>query len=1089
MGIDSCIDAYIKLSKDIFTPRKRNKILGKNLLKITGQAAYSHNALEDAIKHVIRQSGIDENAPLLESAPKCKMFVCASLSNTQTICLRNYRSSLEDNISCTIWEAARATSAAPTFFDPITLSNGLTFRDGALRGNNPIYELIREADCEASGVRIRAIASIGTGLPRTIAISNHLTSIAKACARIATDTENTANRFYQSFCLPGCKYEDCYFRFNVEQGMQGIGLHEWQKVDIMTSSTLSYMQEVSVATKLAQCASKLLGKTATVEPTIPIHADIRSKSRRPSQYSSTPLSPSKNRGDGQNYYIDHDLQPRPIGSVGSSSQSAEPPQRALIRQRRPRSEPELHHQFFQLDRIGKKPVPYFVHRKEISQIGKWFEESSTSKTSRTVVLAGLGGSGKTQIMLRYAWLSRNKYGVVLWFDGKSFDSLNESFRLAASQLGLRIPAHETPSPNARSLSKSTDFDGDLELIKRELRRRRQSWLLLFDQVDDLAVIDRLREFIPSDPNGRILVCSRRQEARSLVRKQAIFVKGMPVDGARQLLLYHANIEEPTEEDLYYAEKVVMRLECIALAVDLAGRFASSLGSLKEYLVLYESEEANIRDQIRVMSMGTTHPIASGYENSIIAAWRISIQAIPPDTASFLYLLCFLDRSNLSMDMFRRACSAKAAWKGTMNDSKEILLPEDNRVPSWLLQLFCDENGNWSGVKFYSEVQKLSSFFFLQKEVLGGVWLHATGAVDSSSLTSTGSSIVLLNLPQPVYDLGRYYLDRNQRREFSYSAFAILVHSFRNSLGDRTLVGQPREEQRHTLLRAGRGGVVATPAHLQRWLEEGYNHLLVFKDDIKPSERFTSSLFTQTRYPRWHIMELILFSTIFWPEIMTDYDATVLRPSGDLPPGGIASPWKTIVEIAQNVMYLPKTVQWGPRTSGTWNAQGQFERKGNVFKDTWTDKDAERVTNVPEVLDAFENMDRNFERKWTIRQTYYFEILASSSIYQRLGFLRQPMHRISALAEATLLQNRTAIPATILDHIERHVIESFGDVETTIAPSTVFQTWLRSPLGLEFSRRCELPPPNRSNDKERRPGDVGVVDIDLDYVELDPLKDF
>ena len=66
-------------------------------------------------------------------------------------------------MDCTIWEAGRATSAAPTFFDPITFSNGGTFRDGALRDNNPIYELMHEVEAEASGLEIASIISIGTG--------------------------------------------------------------------------------------------------------------------------------------------------------------------------------------------------------------------------------------------------------------------------------------------------------------------------------------------------------------------------------------------------------------------------------------------------------------------------------------------------------------------------------------------------------------------------------------------------------------------------------------------------------------------------------------------------------------------------------------------------------------------------------------------------------------------------------------------------------------------------------------------------------------------------------------------------------------
>lgn len=43
-----------------------------------------------------------------------------------------------------IWEAARATSAAPSFFGPIKIE-GRKFGDGALNANNPVRQVWWEA--------------------------------------------------------------------------------------------------------------------------------------------------------------------------------------------------------------------------------------------------------------------------------------------------------------------------------------------------------------------------------------------------------------------------------------------------------------------------------------------------------------------------------------------------------------------------------------------------------------------------------------------------------------------------------------------------------------------------------------------------------------------------------------------------------------------------------------------------------------------------------------------------------------------------------------------------------------------------------
>ena len=58
---------------------------------------------------------------------------------------RTYSSQYEEPIveDCTIWQAARATTAAPTFFKPVTIGNQ-TFIDGGMAHNNPTSLALRE---------------------------------------------------------------------------------------------------------------------------------------------------------------------------------------------------------------------------------------------------------------------------------------------------------------------------------------------------------------------------------------------------------------------------------------------------------------------------------------------------------------------------------------------------------------------------------------------------------------------------------------------------------------------------------------------------------------------------------------------------------------------------------------------------------------------------------------------------------------------------------------------------------------------------------------------------------------------------------
>lgn len=182
--------------------------------------------------------------------------------NSSTRRLRSYPSSLEEPINCTIWEAARATSAAPTFFDPITFSDGSTFRDGALRDNNPIFQLINEVTAEYPGCEISTIVSLGTGVSSTIVLGKDLISVAEACVKIATDAESQDEAFTETYTGPQGKFRDQYFRFNVDRGLQEVGLEEWDKVDMMQANTMSYLGRAGQRERLTGCASSLRGPHA-----------------------------------------------------------------------------------------------------------------------------------------------------------------------------------------------------------------------------------------------------------------------------------------------------------------------------------------------------------------------------------------------------------------------------------------------------------------------------------------------------------------------------------------------------------------------------------------------------------------------------------------------------------------------------------------------------------------------------------------------------------------------------------------------------------------------------------------------------------
>lgn len=172
----------------------------------------------------------------------------------QTQLFRSYSVPGYSYTTCEIWEAARATSAAPVIFKPISISGPgegtKEFIDAGLRCNNPTREMLEEASLIfGSKRRIGCIVSIGTGHPGAIGLSKPgalqsivPTDLIAILEKIATDTESTAMAMSRRFET----VDNVYFRFNVMHGAGQISFEEWKRMGEVVTHTKAYLQDPSV---------------------------------------------------------------------------------------------------------------------------------------------------------------------------------------------------------------------------------------------------------------------------------------------------------------------------------------------------------------------------------------------------------------------------------------------------------------------------------------------------------------------------------------------------------------------------------------------------------------------------------------------------------------------------------------------------------------------------------------------------------------------------------------------------------------------------------------------------------------------------
>ncbi|OAQ99127.1 hypothetical protein LLEC1_03559 [Akanthomyces lecanii] len=238
MGVEECIQEYAKLGEIVFSDRHGPP----------SEAMFDATKFEEAIKSVIRKKlgKESENAPLMNPLGEDCCKTTANLFH-------------ESRSSVAIWQAARATSAAPTFFKPLQLSlpYSTSWIDAGMKYNNPSKALRAEAGKIwgneygqlSFNQDISIFLSLGTGfasIARLEATTLHQRisrkfqvplAAVEVMKNIVSDTEST------HVDLANELDHHIYHRFNVAQGLQNVQLFEHEKIEAIKIDTTNYLAQ------------------------------------------------------------------------------------------------------------------------------------------------------------------------------------------------------------------------------------------------------------------------------------------------------------------------------------------------------------------------------------------------------------------------------------------------------------------------------------------------------------------------------------------------------------------------------------------------------------------------------------------------------------------------------------------------------------------------------------------------------------------------------------------------------------------------------------------------------------------------------
>ncbi|XP_054475850.1 calcium-independent phospholipase A2-gamma-like [Anoplopoma fimbria] len=241
--LNECDDLYRKLGSDVF---KQNVIVGTVKMG-WNHAFYDSEPWENILKERMGSQLLVETT----RNPECPKVAAVSTVVNRGIPLkayvfRNYnllpgvRSHYLGGSHHQLWQAIRATSAAPGYFQEFTLGNDL-HQDGGLLINNPTALAIHECKCLWPNTPLECVVSLGTGRFETSGKNSATYTSLKAkltnVISSATDTEEV-HAMLDAFLPP-----DTYFRFNPYMS-EDITMDEnrHEKLNLLQTDGIRYLE-------------------------------------------------------------------------------------------------------------------------------------------------------------------------------------------------------------------------------------------------------------------------------------------------------------------------------------------------------------------------------------------------------------------------------------------------------------------------------------------------------------------------------------------------------------------------------------------------------------------------------------------------------------------------------------------------------------------------------------------------------------------------------------------------------------------------------------------------------------------------------
>ncbi|KAI0876464.1 P-loop containing nucleoside triphosphate hydrolase protein [Hypoxylon argillaceum] len=283
---------------------------------------------------------------------------------------------------------------------------------------------------------------------------------------------------------------------------------------------------------------------------------------------------------------------------------------------------------------------FFGREDILNLLHSWLTPFPTCASLMSVVLTGLGGVGKTQIALEYAYQSHKVFDAIFWISAEDSSSMYQSFSRAAVE-ALKLPS-----------ARLNDHEKNRVVLRRWLRNTSKTWLLVFDNVDDYAMLKR---FWPTSESGAIIVTTRDTAINDTAFRRGLVPSIKEVggfddeEGAEFLLHMTLRTEYGCEEEELAAHELSHHLGGMPLGIcQISPIITSKNLTFKKFEAMYMEDEDHFHKQREV---GWE---SQGYEHGLHTVWESAFDNLTKDARNCLEVIAFLNSDFIYHELFKDA---------------------------------------------------------------------------------------------------------------------------------------------------------------------------------------------------------------------------------------------------------------------------------------------------------------------------------------------------------------------------------------------------------------------------------------------------